>query len=236
MVPQEPQPAFPPSGSQAPPPAPPPGSQKAEYRWQPAPESAQAFKPSIQLGTPEPLITESKEKLKLYPPQTPEPDKAPQAKKDSLPLFPVGIPNFSPIKDQVSAGSRPSLDGLDWLKDNGYRTVLFVRAPGEDDSTDRKQVEKRGMKYLSLEVSPATLSPQVVDDFNQIVNAAKDYPLFVYDRDGSLAGGLWFLHFRGGDARADDAARIRAGSLGFREDRDDSHRSMWLAIQKLLSK
>lgn len=235
-APQNPQPVFPPSGSQPPPPAPSPGPQKAEYRWQPAPESAQPFNPSIQLGTPEPLVPEPKEKLKLYPPETPEQEKVPLAKKDPPPLFPVGIPNFSPVKEQVASGLRPSLDGLDWLKDNGYRGILFVRAPGEDDSTDKKQIEKRGLKYLTLEVSPTTLTPQIVDDFNQIVNAGKDYPLFVYDRDGSLSGGLWFLHFRGGNASADDAARDRARSLGFREDRDDSHRAMWLAIQKLLSK
>ena len=127
-------------------------------------------------------------------------------------------------------------EGLDWLKENGYRSVLFVRPPGDDDSADRKQIEKRGLKYLSLEVSPPTLSGQMVDDFNQLVGATKDYPLFVYDRDGALAGGLWFLHFRGADPAADDSARVRAGCLGFREDRDDSHRAMWLAIQKLLSK
>jgi protein tyrosine phosphatase (PTP) superfamily phosphohydrolase (DUF442 family) len=201
-----------------------------EYRWQPAPGS-------IQLGTPEPLVPEAgKEKIKLYPPENTEPEKTPLAKKEPLPLFPVGIPNFSPVKDQISSGLRPSLEGLDWLKANGYRTVLFVRAPGEDDTADKKQVEKRGLKYLSLEVSPATLSRQIVDDFNQIVGAEKDRPLFVYDRDSSLAGGLWYLHFRGTDANADDSARVRAGALGFREDRDDSHRDMWLAIQKLLSK
>jgi len=228
-MPQDPMPAAPPSGQ---PPAPPPPPQKVEYRWQPAPEAAQVDK-SIHLGTPEPLTPESKEKLKLYRPETAEPEKTPLAKKDP---FPVGIFDFSPAKDQVSGGRRPSLDGLDWLKDNGYRTVLFVRGPGEDDSTDKKQVEKRGMKYVSLEVSPATLSAQVVIDFNQIVGNAKNYPLFVYDRDGSLAGGLWYLHFRGGDPNADDTARVRAGALGFREDRDDTHRTMWLAIQKLLSK
>jgi protein tyrosine phosphatase (PTP) superfamily phosphohydrolase (DUF442 family) len=212
-----------------------------EDRWQPAPDAAQLGNSrSIHLGTPEPIISPEapgKEKLKLYPPESPGLEKTPQVvKKDPPPLFPVGIPNFSPAKDQVSSGLRPSLDGLDWLQANGYRTILFLRGPGDDDSTDKKQVEKRGMKYLSLEVSPATLSQQVVDDFNQIVNAAKGYPLFVYDRDGSLAGGLWFLHFRGADPGAADSARVRAGALGFREDRDDSHRTMWLAIQKLLSK
>ena len=64
-------------------------------------------------------------------------------------------------EDRVASGLRPLLDGgLDWLQANGYRTVLHLRQPGEDDTADRKQVEKRGMKYLSMEVSPETLTPE----------------------------------------------------------------------------
>ena len=32
-----------------------------------------------------------------------------------------------------------------------------------------------------------------------------------------------------------DVARIRAGSLGLREDRDGTQRDMWLALQKYLN-
>ena len=32
----------------------------------------------------------------------------------------------------------------DWLAANGYKTVLHLRAPGEDDVTDRRQFEARG--------------------------------------------------------------------------------------------
>jgi len=27
-----------------------------------------------------------------------------------------------------------------------------------------------------------------------------DLPMFVYDRDGAVAGGLWYLHFRTAEA------------------------------------
>jgi protein tyrosine phosphatase (PTP) superfamily phosphohydrolase (DUF442 family) len=151
-------------------------------------------------------------------------------------MLPVGIPQFARVVDRVAAGLRPSLDeGLDWLQMSGYRTVLFVRSPGEDDSADRKQVEKRSMTYLSLEVSPQTLSRDLVESFSRVVGDSTNYPLFVYDRDGSLAGGLWYLHFRTAEQLGDDAARLRAGALGLREDRDGAHRLMWLGIQKFLA-
>jgi protein tyrosine phosphatase (PTP) superfamily phosphohydrolase (DUF442 family) len=126
-------------------------------------------------------------------------------------------------------------DGLDWLQANGYRTVLQVKRPGADDGADRRQVEKRGMQYRSLEVSPQTLSRTTVQAFNRIVNDGAGHPLFVYDRDGALAGALWYLYFRTAENAGDDVARIRAGGLGLREGRDEAHREMWLAVQRFLS-
>jgi protein tyrosine phosphatase (PTP) superfamily phosphohydrolase (DUF442 family) len=152
------------------------------------------------------------------------------------PPLPVGIPQFSLARERVASGLRPLLDeGLDWLQSNGYRTVLHVKRPDQDDSADRRQVEKRGLKYLSLDVSPTTLSRPAVEDFNRIVADSAGYPLFVYDRDGSLVGGLWYLHYRMAGNLPDDSARVRAGALGLREDRDDAHREMWLAIQRFVS-
>jgi protein tyrosine phosphatase (PTP) superfamily phosphohydrolase (DUF442 family) len=153
------------------------------------------------------------------------------------PSLPVGIPQFAAVREGVSSGLKPLLDGgLDWLQANGYRTVLRIRLPGEEDAADRREVEKRAMRYLSLEVSPQTLTAALVDQFNRLVGDAGNYPLFVYDRDGSLAGGLWYLHFRTVDRSTDESARARASRHGLREDGEGQHKAMWLAIQRFLSK
>jgi protein tyrosine phosphatase (PTP) superfamily phosphohydrolase (DUF442 family) len=158
-----------------------------------------------------------------------------EARVPPAPL-PVGIPQFALAHERVASGLRPLLDdGLDWLQANGYRTVLHLKRPGEDDATDRRQVEKRGLKYLTLEVSPQALTRQLVDEFNRLVGDSAGLPLFIYDRDGALAGSLWYLHFRVAEQAGDDDARVRAGALGLREERDDAHREMWLAVQRLLS-
>jgi protein tyrosine phosphatase (PTP) superfamily phosphohydrolase (DUF442 family) len=191
--------------------------------------------PSVRLGAPEPFASGvPQDRTRLYPPVisekvTPAPPKMPVVQESTPPpALPVGIPQFASARDKVAGGLRPLLDdGLDWLKDNGFRTVLHLRRPGEDTATDRKQVEKRGMKYLSLEVSPLGLSKQLLDEFNRTVGHAAGHPLFVYDRDGALAGSLWYLHFRTVDGSSDEVARIRAAALGLREERDGLHREMW---------
>lgn len=165
-----------------------------------------------------------------------KPAPAVKDEKGSTPALPVGIPHFTVVKEQVANGQRPALDeGLDWLKTNGYKAVLFLHKPGDPLDADRKQADKRGLKFLSLEVSPATLTRKQVDEFAALVKEPNHLPLFVYDREGDLTGGLWYLYFRLTEQTDDDAARVRISSLGFRENREEAHRTMWLAIQKLLA-
>jgi hypothetical protein len=84
-------------------------------------------------------------------------------------------------------------------------------------------------------VSPQTLNREVMDQFNHLVTDVSNLPLFVYDKDGVLQGGLWYLHFRIIDQASDDEARIRAGRLGLKENGGPEQREMWLAVQKYWS-
>jgi protein tyrosine phosphatase (PTP) superfamily phosphohydrolase (DUF442 family) len=200
------------------PPEPPPAASNGE-RYKPPPPPPPAAVPPVEDGSRKPGAPP--------PPAAPE-DRSP-------PQLPVDIPQYALAKERVASALKPFPDGLDWLKTQGYRTVLYLRGPGEDDSADRKQVEKRGLKYISLEVAPESLTRTTVDEFNAIVGEAGNLPLFVYDRDGMLAGGMWYLHFRRIDGLTDAEARKKAAALGLKEDENGPHRVMWLAIQKVLS-
>jgi protein tyrosine phosphatase (PTP) superfamily phosphohydrolase (DUF442 family) len=130
------------------------------------------------------------------------------------PALPVGIPQFAAAGPKIACGLKPDLDGLDWLKANGFQTVVHVRAAGEDDSADRRQIEKRGMKYVAIDCSTATPSRPLVDEFSRTVTDRANQPIFVYDRNGSLTGGLWYQHYRLTERLADGDARVRAVRLG----------------------
>ena len=90
------------------------------------------------------------------------------------------------------------------------------------------------MKFASLAVSPETLTRDLVDQFNHLVTDPANQPLFVYDKDGTLAGALWYLHFRMIDRQSDEEARTNATRLGLRDDASPGSRELWLAIQKVL--
>ncbi len=212
------------------------------------PKWGAAKEPSVTLEAPQPIPPERPRVADSLPPQSPEPPTAKPAlpapragvveDRRPTPPQPAGIFGFAPAKDDVSTGRRPMLEGLDWLKERGYRAALYLRPPGEDDVTDRRELEtKRGLKYLTLEVSSEKLtkSPEIVDEFNRLVADKANRPLFVYDRDGMLAGGLWYLHFRTVDRLSDEEALRKAAELGLKPDKDGPHRDMILAVQKYLA-
>jgi protein tyrosine phosphatase (PTP) superfamily phosphohydrolase (DUF442 family) len=205
------------------------------------------------LGAPEPAEPEparpmpsgpapSRDTVRLSPPQTAEPPPAlsvPGAKerRDASPAMPVDIPHFAVVKSDVASGQQPFPEGVSWLKAHGYRTILHIRAPGEEDRAARDVFEAQGMTYRSLELSPETLSKTTVDEFNRLVTDPKNLPLFVYDKDGSLAGALWYLHFRIADKMSDEKARAESSQLGFKEGSDNPQlKNMWIAVQNYLAK
>jgi protein tyrosine phosphatase (PTP) superfamily phosphohydrolase (DUF442 family) len=157
--------------------------------------------------------------------------------RDASPAMPVDIPHFAMVKANVASGQQPFPEGVQWLKSHGYHTVLYIRAPGEEDRAPRDVFEQNGFAYRSLEISPDTLSKAKVEEFNRMVTDSKNLPLFVYDRDSSLAGALWYLHFRIVDKMSDEKARADASQLGFKEGSDNPQlKNMWLAVQNYLAK
>jgi hypothetical protein len=194
------------------------------------PEASGQQRQSASLDSPEPPSSPTKPEPKEGSPVKPEP----KEESSATPLMPLGIAGFAPVKEGVSTGRRPILDGLDWLKKREYRTVLHLRRANVNDDTDRKEFEtRRGIKYLTLEV-PDKLTQEFVDRFNQIVNDPERRPLFVYDEKGQLSGALWYLYFRTSENLSDEDARKKAATLGFKED-DPANRDLWLAIQQFLN-
>jgi protein tyrosine phosphatase (PTP) superfamily phosphohydrolase (DUF442 family) len=199
-----------------------------QSNWQPADNSVRLVPPQEPPAAPPAPPVGVRE--------NPGADKNPADKGTPTPPLPVGIAQFALAKEQVASGLKPELEGLDWLRDQGYKSVLYVRKPGEDDAANRRVAEMRGLKYQSLEVSPLTLAKATVDAFNRIVDEPANRPLFVYDQDGTLAGGLWYLHFRTALKLDDVEARARAARLGLRSRTEgEAQTKWWGALEKFLS-
>jgi hypothetical protein len=179
---------------------------------------------SVRLNSPEAAVS----------PRQPAVSESRTAEPPPAGPLPTEIRQFAPVYDRVASGLRPEkTEGLDWLKANGYRAALYLRRMSDDETSDRREMESRGLKYMSLEIQPQSLR-ESLEQFNFMVNDSANYPLFVYSRDPMISGSLWYLHFRTVDRLADDAARAKAAPLGLQEEQTEANRPMWLAIQKVL--
>jgi protein tyrosine phosphatase (PTP) superfamily phosphohydrolase (DUF442 family) len=214
---------------------PPPPTAQAPAGVQAPPQQAapQAPRSIVQLQAPQvdpgpATMPRVQEENRTAPPPASIPNPPTQS-----PMPPTGISQFAMARDQVASGLEPFDEGYSWLKQENFRTVLHLRAPGEDDSAAREKVTQRGMQFRSIEVSPETLTPAVFEQFARIVNDRDLLPLFVYDRDGIAAGALWRIYFQKVDKLSDAEARTKAGRLGYRND--EASKNMELAAQKLLN-
>lgn len=145
-----------------------------------------------------------------------------------------GVSAFAVVKPGVANGRKPAVEGFDALKARGYRTAVYLHAPGEDVSAARDLAEKTGLTFVGIPVSPGTLKAGF-ERFRDVLGDPGARPVFVFDDDGVRAGSLWYLYFRTADVLGDDAARVRAAPLGLREDGDEQTK-FWVAIQDYLAR
>ena len=127
-----------------------------------------------------------------------------------------GIKRFVAVDLKLAGGSAPATDGLKWLVDKGYRTVLDLREPSEVPSSFITDVTNLGLRYVALPISLKTIDRAHVDRFHFEIAAGEARPLFFFDSDGTRAGALWYIR-RIADERIDQQiARREAEELGFR--------------------
>jgi hypothetical protein len=192
-----------------------------------APAQAHA---QVRLDVPLPVRSDAKPPAPVAP-QAPDAVTRTDPRETQEPP-PVDIPGYAIVRGQVANGQLPFPDGIDWLKTKGYRTALHLRAPGEDGTAARRQFEKRGLQYISLEVAPGALTKDLADESRRIVADETNLPLFVCDKDGALTGTLWYLHFRL-NGMPEDKALAEANRLGLRPDQDEEHKAMLSAARTL---
>ncbi|MCZ2340207.1 MAG: hypothetical protein LC104_00240 [Bacteroidales bacterium] len=209
------------------------------------PKSSSAFgqPPASSPGLEDPLLPKNHQKAPStvplpsgtsdLPPSPMPSQPVPQARTDSSP---IGLAGYTSVAENpgVFAGRRPTLDGFDWLKANGFRTVLFLHAPETDVTPARELAEKHGLQFESLAVTPAGL-PAAVTTFRSTLANRVNRPLYVADEDGWRAGILWYLHFRTTDLLGDDAARLRARGLGLPSADSELGKEFWAAAQQYLA-
>jgi protein tyrosine phosphatase (PTP) superfamily phosphohydrolase (DUF442 family) len=141
-----------------------------------------------------------------------------------------GIAKFASVDLRLAGGSVPSGDGLSWLAENGYRTLLDLRESSEVTPSFITEASRRGLRYVALPITLKAIDRDQVARFNYEITAGEARPLYFFDTDGSRAGALWYIRRRTVDQVDDPIARREGELLGL------SGQTAWLSAADGLAK
>jgi len=152
----------------------------------------------------------------------------------------TGLPNFALAlesgTERIYAGRKPAIEGLDWLQKQKFRTVVYLHTPNQDIKPTRDLVEKRGMQFIGIPMSPGNFG-EAMRTLSPILKARMNRSMYVFDDDGVRTGSAFYWYFRTSESLSNDQARARATALGLRDSTDSTEQKLyWLAIQNLLAK
>lgn len=120
----------------------------------------------------------------------------------------------------VFIAGQPGESGLLRFADEGVGVVVNMRRPEEMQSIgfdERRAVEALGMRYVSIPVTPATLSPNDVERFAAVLEEA-DGPVLLHCGSANRAGGLWAAYLARERGLELDAAMQAGESAGMRSE------------------
>jgi uncharacterized protein (TIGR01244 family) len=103
-----------------------------------------------------------------------------------------GIANATFPLPGVMAAGQPTGEQIQLLAEEGYRTVIDLRAPDEPRGFDEPEAAKQsGLAYINIPVTPATLDQTTIDRFFNALRKA-ERPVLLHCGSSSRVGGLLY--------------------------------------------
>lgn len=104
----------------------------------------------------------------------------------------AAIPNYRLVKPGLATAGQPSPEALRKLKEQGFRTVINLRAETEPGVKQEEAIVKaQGLKYVSVPVTPASFSQQQVDQVAKVLDDPKAGPILFHCGSANRVGGVW---------------------------------------------
>ncbi len=119
------------------------------------------------------------------------------------------------LNDEVTLAGQPQPEEVEWLRRQGYRSVLNIRTDPILGAVEGRNVERAGLAYRFLPLPAYELELEHVRRFGQAVRELPK-PLFFHCRTASRTGLLWMLHrmLNEGWSREAAEAELRAAGYG----------------------
>lgn len=150
------------------------------------------------------------------PPVEPQPapasriEQTPAAQPAADPLA-IGIPNARRPWPGVLTGGQPTVEQLEEAARAGFRTIVNLRAPGEEGAWDEAtKAAELGLRYAAIPIAGADgLTAGNAGKLAEIVDDPRDLPVMVHCASGNRVGALFAMKaFHVGGEDADSALAV----------------------------
>ncbi len=125
-----------------------------------------------------------------------------------------GILRSASVAPSIGGGSAPSLEGLSWLKEKGYKTFIDLRQRSEVEPAYVDSVNDLDMVYISLPIVANRLASARIARFEDLIAQSSHRPIYFCDVDGKRAGLVWYLHLVSVVGEDVNSAAQKAEELG----------------------
>lgn len=106
----------------------------------------------------------------------------------------LALPNLKIPREGVYSCGQPSPEQLEGLKAAGVKTIVDLRAPGENDWDERAAVEALGMAYQQIPIGgPGDISEENARRLSQIMEDEASIPVLIHCGSGNRVGALYAL-------------------------------------------
>lgn len=124
------------------------------------------------------------------------------------------VPNGRMPFEGVLTGGQPTQAQLEKLADLGYGTVINMRMPGEEGSTDPAAVEALGMAYVSIPLPGAAgITEENARKLAEALDEA-EHPVLIHCASGNRIGAILGMKAWAVDGRSPQEALEIARSAG----------------------
>jgi len=126
-----------------------------------------------------------------------------------------GIANATFPERGVLAAGQPTGEQIQLLAEDGYKTIIDLRAPEEPRGFDETEAAREnGLAYVNIPVTPATLDQTTIDRFLKAMRRA-ERPVLLHCSTSNRAGGLYYawLVLEKGVAPEEALNRAKAAGL-----------------------
>ena len=105
-------------------------------------------------------------------------------------LKPEEALNYRKAGAALATAGKPSVETLAKLKELGFRTAIDLRQPAEGVEAARKAVEKQGLTFVSVPVSPDTFRADDAKKVAAVLGDAKAGPVLLYCSSSNRVGAV----------------------------------------------